>query len=87
MAAGAALWRFRDERCPKFAMAAVNPVFVAGPPLVLPTSPEKLGETYAFVWNIFAGGELAESVGDAPSGMLTCATWPGWCVAVLEAGT
>jgi nucleoside-diphosphate-sugar epimerase len=59
VAAERAFWRFRDERAPKFAMAAVNPVFVAGPPLVLPTSPEKLGETYAFVWNIFAGGELA----------------------------
>jgi nucleoside-diphosphate-sugar epimerase len=59
VAAERAFWRFRDERTPKFAMAAVNPVFVAGPPLVLPTSPEQLGETYAFVWNIFAGGELA----------------------------
>jgi nucleoside-diphosphate-sugar epimerase len=51
-------WKFRDERKPNFTMTAVNPSFVAGPPLVAPESPEKLGETYEFLWKIFAGGEL-----------------------------
>jgi nucleoside-diphosphate-sugar epimerase len=32
--------------------------FVAGPPLVVPESSEKLGETYEFIFKILAGGEL-----------------------------
>lgn len=62
VAAERAFWKFRDEHHPSFTMTAINPVFVAGPPLVLPEDPSKLGETYEFIWKILAGGELQSLV-------------------------
>lgn len=53
-----AFWAFGEEHKPHFAMAAVNPVFVAGPPLVFPEKPENLSGTVKFVWQVFAGEPL-----------------------------
>lgn len=51
-------WQFRDDQKPHFSMSAVNPVFVIGPPLVAPASADKLGETYEFIYKVYAGGDL-----------------------------
>jgi len=36
-----AFWKFMEEHKPSFSMTAINPVFVGGPPLVIPDSPDK----------------------------------------------
>lgn len=54
-AAERALWKWRDERKPSFAIAAVNPSVVTGPPVSWPESPVGLNETLAPVWRIFSG--------------------------------
>ena len=35
--------------------------FVAGPPLIAPSSPEKINETTRFVWNVLTGKDLANA--------------------------
>ena len=37
------------------------PSYVGGPPLVLPGSPDKLGETVSFIWDVFSGKPLDQS--------------------------
>lgn len=58
VAAERAFWRFRTEHAPRFTMTAVNPVLVAGPPLALPQTPEKIGLTAKFVWQVLSGEEI-----------------------------
>ncbi|KAH6653078.1 hypothetical protein BKA67DRAFT_536775 [Truncatella angustata] len=53
-------WKFREERKPNFTMTAINPVFVAGPPLVLPSSPDNINETTEFIWKVFSGQGISE---------------------------
>jgi len=36
-----AFWNFKEEHNPSFSMTAINPVFVGGPPLVVPETPDK----------------------------------------------
>ncbi|KAK0736707.1 hypothetical protein B0T21DRAFT_348733 [Apiosordaria backusii] len=60
-AAERAVWRFRDEHHPKFKIAAINPVFVAGPPVVLPESKEKIHGTTKLISDVYSGTELAKS--------------------------
>ncbi|EMR69030.1 hypothetical protein MGN70_000232 [Eutypa lata] len=56
-------WAFRDEKKPPFTMTAINPVFVTGPPLVRPTSPDQVaGKTYTYIWNILLGEEIPPEV-------------------------
>jgi len=55
IAAERAVWKFRDEHKPKFAITAVNPSVVIGPPAVLASSPDKLNETLRPLFNIFSG--------------------------------
>ncbi|KAM5346460.1 hypothetical protein ACJ41O_009465 [Fusarium nematophilum] len=50
-------WEFRREKKPAFTMTALNPTFVMGPPVGL-TSIDKLGETTAFIWQVFAGQDI-----------------------------
>ncbi|GKU09944.1 nad dependent epimerase dehydratase [Fusarium langsethiae] len=55
-----AFWGFRKKRGNKvnFTMTAVNPVWVAGPPLILPEDPEKLSETAIVAYRIMNGQDL-----------------------------
>ncbi|KAK0659442.1 putative oxidoreductase [Cercophora samala] len=68
-AAEKALWKFQDEHKPAFKMAAVNPVYVAGPPVVVPESREKIHGTTKLISDVYLGTELAKSglVGSFPS--------------------
>lgn len=55
-----AFWEFRKEHSDsiKFTMTAVNPVWVAGPPLILPEDPEKLSETAIVAYRIMNGQDM-----------------------------
>lgn len=50
-----AFWGFRDQKKPKFTMAAINPVFVIGPPLIAPKTADTVGETIHSIWQVFSG--------------------------------
>jgi len=50
-----AVWKFRDEYKPSFAVTTVNPTVVIGPPIVLPSSGSKLNETLRPLFEIFSG--------------------------------
>ncbi|KAH7175653.1 hypothetical protein EDB81DRAFT_15461 [Dactylonectria macrodidyma] len=52
-----AFWEFRDAKKPNFAMTAVNPTFVMGPPVAL-ESLSKISGTTAFILQVFAGQEI-----------------------------
>ncbi|KAH8804668.1 hypothetical protein F5884DRAFT_796833 [Xylogone sp. PMI_703] len=54
-AAEKVLWKFRDEHKPSFAITAVNPSVVIGPPALLASSPSGLNETLRPVYSIFSG--------------------------------
>ncbi|KAK4199521.1 putative oxidoreductase [Triangularia verruculosa] len=60
-AAERAVWKFRDEQKPGFKIAAVNPVFVAGPPVVVPESKEKIHGTTKLISDVYSGVELAKA--------------------------
>jgi nucleoside-diphosphate-sugar epimerase len=55
-----AFWEFRQTHADKvsFTMTAVNPVWVAGPPLILPEDPEKLSETAIVAYRIMNGQDM-----------------------------
>ncbi|CAG7559882.1 unnamed protein product [Fusarium equiseti] len=55
-----AFWDFRQKHAANinFTMTAVNPVWVAGPPLILPEDPEKLSETAIVTYRIMNGQDL-----------------------------
>lgn len=57
-AAERVFWAFRDAFTPSFTMTAVNPAFVAGPPLVLPEDPEALNETTKPIYDILVGKDV-----------------------------
>jgi nucleoside-diphosphate-sugar epimerase len=50
-----ALWSWRAEHRPPWAVSAVNPSVVTGPPVNWPDHPSKLNETLLPVWRIFSG--------------------------------
>lgn len=52
------LWDFAKLRQPCFAITAINPVFVAGPPAVPPRSPDEISGTTKFIFDVLAGKEL-----------------------------
>jgi nucleoside-diphosphate-sugar epimerase len=54
-AADRAVWKFRTEKKPSFAISTVNPSVVIGPPVVLASSGEKLNETLRPLWGILSG--------------------------------
>ncbi|KAK4179555.1 putative oxidoreductase [Triangularia setosa] len=60
-AAERAVWKFRDDYNPSFKIAALNPVFVAGPPVVVPDSKEKIHTTTKLISDVYSGTELAKS--------------------------
>ncbi|KAF4998724.1 hypothetical protein FGRMN_3050 [Fusarium graminum] len=55
-----AFWEFKEKNAGQinFTMTAVNPVWVAGPPLILPDDPEKLSETAIVAYRIMNGQEM-----------------------------
>ncbi|KAF2685775.1 NAD(P)-binding protein [Lentithecium fluviatile CBS 122367] len=55
VAAEKAFWKFREDENPNFAMVALCPVFVTGPPLNPPTTPIAISETIQPIWTIFSG--------------------------------
>ncbi|KUJ16913.1 NAD-dependent epimerase/dehydratase:3-beta hydroxysteroid dehydrogenase/isomerase-like protein [Mollisia scopiformis] len=59
-AADRAVWKFRDEHKPSFAISTVNPSVVIGPPITLPASGSKFNETLQPLFNILSGA--AETV-------------------------
>ncbi|KAK9417316.1 putative NAD-dependent epimerase/dehydratase domain-containing protein [Seiridium unicorne] len=48
-------WSWIESNKPSFRAVALCPVYIAGPPLFLPKSPEKIATTNAFVWQVFSG--------------------------------
>ncbi|TGO26465.1 hypothetical protein BPAE_0059g00350 [Botrytis paeoniae] len=54
-AAESAVWKFRSEQSPSFALTTINPAFVIGPPVSLPETGEKLNETLKPIYNILSG--------------------------------
>ncbi|KAI0907767.1 hypothetical protein F4823DRAFT_601663 [Ustulina deusta] len=59
-----AFWDWVKEKEPPFAASALNPCWVAGPPLYLPSSPEGIAETNSFIWKVFSGQDFPQG----PSG-------------------
>ncbi|KAH8586406.1 putative NAD dependent epimerase/dehydratase [Bisporella sp. PMI_857] len=58
-----AFWKFRDEKKPAWTMTAVNPVFVGGPPLVVPESADKIHETVKSVYTVLNGEPIPPPLG------------------------
>ncbi|KAH6677014.1 hypothetical protein F5X68DRAFT_37934 [Plectosphaerella plurivora] len=56
-------WDFQAEKKPAFAMTAVNPVFVNGPPLVTPKSQDKIPETTAYIFDVLNGKPIQPAAG------------------------
>ncbi|KAJ6263038.1 Dihydroflavonol-4-reductase [Drechslerella dactyloides] len=50
-----AVWRFRDEEKPSFSVVSINPGWVSGPPVILPTDASKISVTIQTIWDIFSG--------------------------------
>ncbi|KAK4122990.1 NAD(P)-binding protein [Parathielavia appendiculata] len=61
VAAEKALWKFRDEHKPCFAISAINPCFVAGPPLVTPASKDKISFSTRLITDVFSGTPLDQA--------------------------
>ncbi|KAI0099241.1 NAD(P)-binding protein [Nemania sp. FL0031] len=55
-----AFWGWVKEKKPSFVATALCPVWVAGPPAFLPSSPEDIAETNMFIWKVFSGQEFPE---------------------------
>jgi nucleoside-diphosphate-sugar epimerase len=56
------LWAFKEKQRPSFAMTAINPVIVQGPPIAPPEYPAKLNETNQPIWTIFSGQPIPPAV-------------------------
>ncbi|EED16466.1 NAD dependent epimerase/dehydratase, putative [Talaromyces stipitatus ATCC 10500] len=57
-AAERAMWDFQREKSPSFTLAAINPVFVWGPPILFPENPEDINSTTMAIWTIFSGQDI-----------------------------
>jgi nucleoside-diphosphate-sugar epimerase len=56
-AAEKALWKWVAENKPSFAVSAVNPAVVTGPPVSWPATPDKLNTTLLPIWSIYSGNQ------------------------------
>ncbi|TGO81552.1 hypothetical protein BPOR_1107g00010 [Botrytis porri] len=54
-AAESAVWKFRSEKSPSFALTTNNPEFVTGTPVCLPETGEKLNESLKPIYNMHSG--------------------------------
>ncbi|KIW26800.1 uncharacterized protein PV07_06605 [Cladophialophora immunda] len=57
-AAERAVWKWVEANHPAFAVAAVNPAVVTGPPVSWPATPDQLNTTLLPIWNIYSGGQV-----------------------------
>ncbi|ETI23161.1 hypothetical protein G647_04958 [Cladophialophora carrionii CBS 160.54] len=68
-AAERALWDWRAANRPRFAVAAINPAVVTGPPVSWPQHPEALNTTLLPIWRIYSGttpeGTIPPPIGGA----------------------
>lgn len=65
-AAERAVWEWTDRNQPPFAVAAINPAVVTGPPVSWPATPDKLNETLLPIWKIWSGDKtLPPQIGGA----------------------
>jgi nucleoside-diphosphate-sugar epimerase len=62
-AAEKAVWAFKEEKKPSFAISTVHPSVTIGPPVQPPSSPSKLNFTLIATYNIFTGGPIPPSIG------------------------
>jgi nucleoside-diphosphate-sugar epimerase len=62
-AAERAVWMFKDEKKPHFAISTVHPTVTIGPPVQAPSSPSKLNATLLPTYDIFTGGPIPSSFG------------------------
>ncbi|KAI9645572.1 hypothetical protein NHQ30_006314 [Ciborinia camelliae] len=64
-AADRAVWKFRDEHNPPFAITTINPGVVTGPPVLLPATGSTLNETLRPLYHLLSGamGAIPPSIG------------------------
>ena len=62
-AAEKAVWTFKEEKKPHFAISTVNPTVTIGPPVQPPSSPSKINITLLPIYDIFTGGPIPPSIG------------------------
>lgn len=64
-----AFWDFQKEHQKEisFTMTTVNPTWVIGPPLVLPSSPDKINETVRATYTILSGQPIPPPLGGSSS--------------------
>jgi len=62
-AAEKAVWAFRDEKKPHFAISTIHPTVTIGPPVQPPSSPSKLNTTLIPTYSIFTGDPIPSSIG------------------------
>lgn len=62
-----ALWDWAAANKPSWAVSAINPAVVTGPPISFPAQPEQLNETLLPIWRIYAGevSEIPPQIGGA----------------------
>ncbi|TGJ82431.1 hypothetical protein E0Z10_g6345 [Xylaria hypoxylon] len=53
-----AFWDWVKRKEPPFGATALNPCWVAGPSLYLPSSPEGIVATSSFIWKVFSGQDF-----------------------------
>ena len=57
-AAEKALWKWVEANHPSFAVAAINPAVVTGPPVSWPATPDKLNTTLLPIWSLYSGNKV-----------------------------
>jgi len=62
-AAEKAVWTFKDEKRPHFAISTVHPTVTIGPPVQPPSSPSKLNATLIPTYSIFTGSPVPPPIG------------------------
>ena len=65
-----AMWDWRSTHTPPWAITAINPSVVTGPPIHWPSHPSQLNSTLLPIWNIFsASGPAAHTIPAGIGGM------------------
>ncbi|KAF1920299.1 hypothetical protein BDU57DRAFT_440157 [Ampelomyces quisqualis] len=54
-AAERAFWKFQEDKKPSWSMASVNPVFVIGPSVIPPATPQQVAGTTLPIYSVFSG--------------------------------
>lgn len=62
-AAERAVWAFREQHKPSFAVTTINPTVTIGPPIQPPSDPKKLNTTLEPTYQIFNGGAIPAGLG------------------------